>query len=250
MVDDQVAGNLRVDLRRVAAQVRAGLAHHGKVHEHRHAREVLEQHARRAELHLAAHLARATRLDHALSQIGSRLWVLGVTQHVFEQHLQRIGKLLGTLDLLNGIVGISRIAHGQGSGELLVLHIVPSWCVSHPDIDLAEHDSAGDLAHRRKPYRESVSTSSRTRRRNPFGYQAPTFSRARRRKPYWKSAPTSNCTRRLKPTRKSPATDSHTRRQKQTRQSPLAGCRACRMKPTCNRLQPAAAAPSSNPVWE
>ena len=143
-----------------------------------------------------------TRLDHALSQIGSRLWVLGVTQHVFEQHLQRIGKLLGTLDLLNGIVGISRIAHGQGSGELLVLHIVPSWCVSHPDIDLAEHDSAGDLAHRRKPYRESVSTSSRTRRRNPFGYQAPTFSRARRRKPYWKSAPTSNCTRRLKPTPK------------------------------------------------
>ena len=151
VVDDQVAGNLRVDLRRVAAQVRTSFAHHGEVHEHRHAREVLEQHARGAELDLAAHLACATSLNHAFGQIGSRLRALGVAQHVFEQHLQRIRKLLGALNLLKRIIGVSRIAHGKGSGELLVLHIVPSWCVSHPDIDLAEHDSAGNLAHRRKP---------------------------------------------------------------------------------------------------
>ncbi|WP_308261039.1 hypothetical protein, partial [Prevotella sp.] len=50
-----------------------------------------------------AHLACATSLNHAFGQIGSRLRALGVAQHVFEQHLQRIWKLLGALILLNTI---------------------------------------------------------------------------------------------------------------------------------------------------
>ena len=71
VVDHQIAGDLRVDLRRIAAQLGARLAHDCEVHEHRHAREVLEQHTRRRELHLAAHLARvACRPRAALAREG------------------------------------------------------------------------------------------------------------------------------------------------------------------------------------
>ena len=45
MVNHEIARNLRVDLRRIAPQLCARLAHDREVHEHRNAREILEQHA-------------------------------------------------------------------------------------------------------------------------------------------------------------------------------------------------------------
>ena len=58
MVDDQIARHLGINLLRIAAQIGAGLAHDGEIDEHRHTREVLEQHARRRELHFLTRLAR------------------------------------------------------------------------------------------------------------------------------------------------------------------------------------------------
>ncbi len=46
-----------INLLRIAAQIGAGLAHDGEIDEHRHTREVLEQHARRRELHFLTRLA-------------------------------------------------------------------------------------------------------------------------------------------------------------------------------------------------
>jgi hypothetical protein len=48
VVDDEVDRDERVDLLRVAAEVRHGVAHRGEIDDRRHAGEVLHQHARRA----------------------------------------------------------------------------------------------------------------------------------------------------------------------------------------------------------
>ena len=117
VVDHQIAGDLRVDLRRIAAQLGARLAHDCEVHEHRHAREVLEQHARRRELHLAAHLARVACRHDAPGQLLGRLRALGVAQHVLQQHRQRVGKRLRTRNARHRIVGVGCAAHFKRVGK-------------------------------------------------------------------------------------------------------------------------------------
>ena len=57
MVDDERAGDVRVDLRRVSPTLHHGVAHGREVHEDGHAREVLEEDASRHELDLGALLA-------------------------------------------------------------------------------------------------------------------------------------------------------------------------------------------------
>src|SRR3546814_15589535 len=56
MVDDQVDGDQRVDLRRVTAERRDRVAHRGQIDNAGHAGEILEQHARRTILDLAARM--------------------------------------------------------------------------------------------------------------------------------------------------------------------------------------------------
>ena len=92
-------------------------AHDREVHEHRHAREVLEQYARRRELHLAAHLARIACRHDAPGQLLGRLRALGVTQHVLQQHRQRVGKRLRTRNARHRIVGVGCAAHFERVGK-------------------------------------------------------------------------------------------------------------------------------------
>ena len=67
VVDDELGGRERVDLRRVAAEGADGLAHGGEVDDAGHAGEVLHDHARGRELDLGVGLGgghpRAERLD-------------------------------------------------------------------------------------------------------------------------------------------------------------------------------------------
>ena len=57
MVDDEIDGNFRIDGHRVAAGRGHRLAQRGKIHHHRHAEQILQQHARRPERNLEAALA-------------------------------------------------------------------------------------------------------------------------------------------------------------------------------------------------
>ena len=57
MVDDEIDGRQRIDLLRIAAELRHGVAHGGEIDDGRNAGEVLHQHARRAEGDLAFGLA-------------------------------------------------------------------------------------------------------------------------------------------------------------------------------------------------
>ena len=89
VIDDQIARHLGVDLLRVAAQIGAGLAHDGEIDEHRHTREVLEQHARRRELHFLARFAcQASSHDAIGHSLGLRLRA-PAAQGIFQQHCQR-----------------------------------------------------------------------------------------------------------------------------------------------------------------
>src|SRR5690606_16218703 len=57
VVDDEIDRDKRVDLARIAAQRVHAITHGRKVHDRRHAREVLHQHAGRAEADLLFDLA-------------------------------------------------------------------------------------------------------------------------------------------------------------------------------------------------
>ena len=59
MVDDEIDGDERIDLARIAAERAHGVAHGGKIDHGGDAGEVLHQHARRAEGDLAVALARS-----------------------------------------------------------------------------------------------------------------------------------------------------------------------------------------------
>ena len=92
VVDDEVRGHQRVDLRRVAAEVRHRVAHRGEVDDRRDAREVLEDDPCRHERDLG--LARAARAPR-----GQRRHVVladdaaaRVPDRVLEQDLERDGR--------------------------------------------------------------------------------------------------------------------------------------------------------------
>ena len=95
VVDDQLDGLQRVDLRRVAAHALHGVAHGGEVDDGRDAGEVLQQHA--------AGVKAISRLGSAFGvPVGEGLDVLGRdgdavlgAQQVFEQDLERERQPLG-----------------------------------------------------------------------------------------------------------------------------------------------------------
>ena len=94
MVDDEVDGNQRIDLLRIAAKRDHRVAHRGEIDHGRHAGEVLHQHPRRAEGDFVLRLAaivdpRRDRLDVFLLDRAP----VFVAQQVFEHDLEREGKL-------------------------------------------------------------------------------------------------------------------------------------------------------------
>ena len=107
MVDNKIAGNLRINAARIATQSSARLAHRGEVNEHGHTGKVLEQHARGHELNFFARATRQTSLNNALGKARGLLFVLHVAQNVFNKNLQRQRQTLGAL---NSIHRVERIA--------------------------------------------------------------------------------------------------------------------------------------------
>ena len=92
MVDDEVDGDQRVDLLRVAAERVHRVAHRRQIDDAGHAGEVLHQHARRAVLDLALGRLGGQPFDHRL-EIGDRDGdAVLEAQQILEQHLHREGE--------------------------------------------------------------------------------------------------------------------------------------------------------------
>ncbi len=94
VVDDEIDGHQRVDLRRVAAELFHGVAHGREIDDGRHAGEILHQHARRAEGDLMLLLAAMFCPGRGRLDIGllHRTAVL-VAQQVLEHDLHREGQI-------------------------------------------------------------------------------------------------------------------------------------------------------------
>ena len=94
VVDDEVDRHQRIDLLRIAAERRHGVAHGGEIDDGRNAGEILHQHARRAvgDLDAGRALVGEPAGDRLDAFLGDRAAVL-VAQQVLEQHLHRIGQL-------------------------------------------------------------------------------------------------------------------------------------------------------------
>ena len=92
VVDHELGRKLRVDPRRIPAEILHCVSHRGQVDDRRHAREVLMEHARRPVRDVLGRLG--LRLP-----AGDRLGIglLAVAQHVLEQDPQRVGQPLGAL---------------------------------------------------------------------------------------------------------------------------------------------------------
>ena len=112
VVDDEVDGDERVDLLRVAAERHHGVAHRREIDHRRHAGEVLHQHARGAERDLDLGLAAVLEpADHGLDVGLLDRAVVLVAEQVLEQHLHREGQaarirqavLLGLGDRVDGV---------------------------------------------------------------------------------------------------------------------------------------------------
>ena len=86
VVDDERAGDARVHALGVSPALDHGVAHGREVDEHRHAREVLEQHARGHELDLVTGGADLAGLKHTLGQKRRGLVIGGAPYDVLEQH--------------------------------------------------------------------------------------------------------------------------------------------------------------------
>ncbi len=88
MVDDEVAGHLRIDLLGVAAEPGHRVAHGGEIDDAGHAGEVLHHHARRAVLDFAVDMACLGPVDDRLRVLHRGRLAVFMPQHVFQQHLQ------------------------------------------------------------------------------------------------------------------------------------------------------------------
>ena len=111
MVDDEIDGRERIDLLRIAAELRHRVAHGGEIDDGRHAGEILHQHARRAEGDFLSVLPRFQPFGDAANVVGGDAPAVLVAQQIFEQHLERVGQaanafkavLLGRLQAVIGI---------------------------------------------------------------------------------------------------------------------------------------------------
>ena len=92
MVDDEIDRRQRIDLVRIAAERRHGVAHGGEIDHRRHAGEILHQDARRAEGDLLVALALLQPLRDAANIVGGDAPPVLVAQQIFEQHLEREGQ--------------------------------------------------------------------------------------------------------------------------------------------------------------
>jgi len=95
VVDHELGRRQRVDLRGVAAEGQHRLAHRGEVDDTGHSGEVLHDHAGRGELDLGVRLGlRVPAREGADVRVGDVRPVLGA-QQVLQQHLERVGQILG-----------------------------------------------------------------------------------------------------------------------------------------------------------
>jgi hypothetical protein len=93
VIDDEVDGNLRVDLLRIAAEAVHRIAHRREIDHAGHAGEILHQHARRAVLDLAVGRDRVLLPgDHRLDVVRGDGDAVLETQQVLQQHLHREGQ--------------------------------------------------------------------------------------------------------------------------------------------------------------
>ena len=98
VVDDQLGGGERVDLRRVAAELGDGLAHGGEVDDAGDAGEVLHDHPGRGELDLGVRLGGRVPAGQRADVVrGDVRAVLGA-QQVLQQHLEAERQPVGPLD--------------------------------------------------------------------------------------------------------------------------------------------------------
>ena len=94
MVDHEVRRDQRVDPRRIAAQVRHRVAHHGQVDDGRDAGEVLEDHPRRHERDLGLGGRTGAPSREGLDILAADDPAAGVAEDVFEQDPQRHGRAI------------------------------------------------------------------------------------------------------------------------------------------------------------
>jgi hypothetical protein len=136
MVDHEIGGLNRIYPRGVAAQPLDRVAHRGKIRHHRHAGEVLQQHARWHEGELALARLRLPVSDR-LDLVGGDHHAVFAAQHVLEHHLDRIrqarerkaaflqrrqaeDRVLAAADVERGTRTETVLTHGSGrilSGE-------------------------------------------------------------------------------------------------------------------------------------
>ena len=96
VVDDQLGGDERVDLRRVAAQGLHGLAHGGQVDDGRDAGQVLQDHPGRGELDLGVGLLAGIPLRERADVVGGDVGAVLVAEQVLQQDLQAVREAAGS----------------------------------------------------------------------------------------------------------------------------------------------------------
>ena len=89
MIDHQINRLQRTDLGGIAAELLDRVAHHGEIRDHRHAREILQQHASRHERHFALP-ALAIPPGERFDLPGRHDHAVLAPQHVLDHHLDRI----------------------------------------------------------------------------------------------------------------------------------------------------------------
>ena len=118
VVDDEVDGDLRIDLRRVRAERVHRVAHRGEIDHAGNAGEILHQHARGAILDLALRRARVVLpVDDRLGILRADGHAVFEAEHVFQQHLHAerqtadIAQLLGRFGKAE--IGVALATHGK-----------------------------------------------------------------------------------------------------------------------------------------
>ena len=92
VIDDEVDGDERIDLLRIAAELGHRIAHRGEIDDGGDAGEILHQHAGRAILDLALGLALLLPVDQRLDVLAGDGDAVLEAEQIFEQHLHREGQ--------------------------------------------------------------------------------------------------------------------------------------------------------------
>ncbi len=100
VVDDELGGELRVDLHRIAAEIPHGVSHGREVHDRGDAGEVLQQDATGRERDLLRGLGRRYPGRDCLDVVRGDVRAVLVPQHVLEQDAQRVGQAVHVEPLL------------------------------------------------------------------------------------------------------------------------------------------------------